>query len=199
MLRSSLILLLVLSMPAAAQVSLDDLNAQVDARVTELSRFEDALADADPRRALVAMQIMIEKGDADQRRLAIRSGLHSTDLAIRSTVLRAILNSSPNLIVEIEPVDEEVNVYYAGAIRGLSGTLKPDMTASILRTIGKWDAKRNCWLDFLGQICTVSLNADVVNFFVDSWAQLTLDKEGNLTGPANFSQTAVTMKIPLAE
>ncbi|MCF3972593.1 hypothetical protein [Paracoccus salsus] len=198
MLRS-LIFLLALAVPAAAQVTLDDLKAEVDARVSTLSTFEDALADPDPRRALAAMQIMIEKGDPDQRRLAIRSGLYSTDLAIRSTVLRAILNSEPNLIVNIEPVGEEVNQYYGRTVAQLNGTLKPDMTASIVRKIGKWDADRQCWLNSRNKDCWVTLNADVVSFYVDSWAQLTLDKEGNLAGPANFSQTAVMMTVPLAE
>jgi hypothetical protein len=194
-----LILLVALALPASAQISLDDLNAQVDERVKKLSTFEDALAHPDPRRALAAMQIMIEEGDADQRRMAIRAGLYSTDLAIRSTVLRAIFNGGPNLIVHLEPVGDKVNQYFGRKIANLNGTVQPDRTATVVRRIGAWDPERQCWQDSSDRTCWVKLNADIVSFFLDSWAQLTLDKQGNLTGPANFSNTQVTMTIPLAE
>lgn len=194
-----LIALIALALPATAQISLEDLNAKVDERVKTLSTFEDALADPDPRRALAAMQIMIEQGDTDQRRMAIRAGLYSTDLAIRSTVLRAIFNSGPSLVVQLKPVDDNVNQYYGRSVANLYGTVQPDMTATVVRRIGSWDPEQNCWLDAKDKTCWVKLNADVVSFFLDSWSQLTLDKEGNLSGPANFSQTQVTMTIPLAE
>lgn len=186
--------------PALAQISLEDLNAEVGKRVETLSTFDDALADSDPRKALAAMQIMIERGDADQRRMAIRSGLYSTDLAMRATVLRAILNSAPNLIFEIKPVGDEVNQYYGRAVGNFSGTVKPDNSASVIRKVGKWDEEKQCWDDSTRQArCIVTLNADVVSVFLDSWAQLRLDNTGRLTGPANFSQTPVELTISLAE
>lgn len=196
----TLSVLLMWGHAAAAQVTLDQLNEDVGKRVETLSSFDDALADPDPRRALAAMQIMIEKGDADQRRMAIRAGLYSTDLAIRATVLRAILNSAPNLIVEIAPVGEEVNQYYARLVSQFGGTLKPDNTASVVVKVDAWDPKEQCWRQPAGnRSCIVKLNADVVSLILDSWAQLRLDNEGNLTGPATFSQTQVNLKISLAE
>lgn len=186
------------SLPAAAQVSLDELNAAVDARVSALSTFQDALTDPDPRRALAALQIMIEQGDADQRRMAIRAGLYSTDLAIRSTVLRAILNGKPKLIVNIAPVGDKVNQYYPRSVAGLYGTLKPDQTATILLSIGAYDSEKDCW-SVGNNACRVALTADTVSLFIDTWGQLTLDTEGNLGGPATFSQTPVMLTISLVE
>lgn len=191
-------LLALAPMPALAQVTLDELNAAVDERVAALSTFQDALTDPDPRRALAAMQIMIEKGDADQRRMAIRAGLYSTDLAIRATVLRAILNSNPRFVVNIAPVGDDVNQYYPRTVAGLAGTLKPDMTASIIRGVGTYDEAQGCWAGS-NKRCLANLNGDTVSLFIDTWAQLTLDQEGNLSGPANFSQTPVTLTISLAE
>lgn len=193
-------LLLLTAQPAMSQLTLDDLTARVNERVGTLSSFDDALSDSDPRKALAAMQIMIEQGDSDQRRMAIRSGLYSTDLAIRSTVLRAIMNSAPNLIVELTPVGDEVNQYYPRQIGAFAGTIRPDNSASLVRKLGEWDAEEQCWRASDGnKNCMVKLNADTLSLYLDSWSQLRLDKEGNLTGPANFSQTQVVLKVPLAE
>lgn len=186
--------------PALAQLTLDDLATKVGERVDALSAFEDALADPDARKALAAMQIMIKEGDADQKRMAIRSGLYATDLAIRSTVLRAIFDSKPNLVIQIKPVGDAVNQYYGRAVGTFAGTLKPDMSASVVRKLGEWDPEKQCWPETSGNgRCIAMLNADVVSFFLDSWAQLALDKEGNLVGPATFSQTPVELTISLAE
>lgn len=199
--RSILVFLLVsaLVQPVSAEISLDELNSAVSERVKSLASFEDALADSDPRRALAAMQIMIEQGDADQRRMAIRSGLYSTDVAVRSTVLRAIFDSAPNLIVDVKPISDKVNQYFARNVAGFSGTLRTDMSASMVRKLGAWDSEQQCWLDSIGKRCIATLNSDVVSFFLDTWAQLALDKEGNLVGPATFSQTPVELTIQLAE
>lgn len=199
MMRAVLPFLLLLGVPAGAQISLDDATAAVDARVGELSTFEDLLADEDPRRALAAMQVMIEKGDADQRRMALRSGLYSSDLAIRSTVLRAILNGSPALNLHVTPVGEEVARGYPGTIQYFRGTMEADNKATIAIKVGDWNEDQKCWAWQGSNDCLVRLNADVVGLFLQSWGQLVLDNEGNLRGPMTLGETPVQVVIPLAE
>lgn len=131
--------------------------------------------------------------------MPIRAGLYSTDLAIRTEVLRAILNSAPALNIQIVPKSEDVNPYYPGSIRGSYGTLNPDMTATMVRKFGAYDGKAQCWVQEGTNSCAARLNADVVSLFIDTWGQLTLDNEGNLKGPMDISQTAVEITIPLAE
>lgn len=197
--RWLIVILSLIPVCASAQISLDELSSEVDVRVKTLTTFADALADEDPRRALAAMQIMIEKGDADQRRMAIRSGLYSTDLAIRTEVLRSILNNGPALNIYIAPKGKEVNQYYTRFIRSISGTINPDMTATLVKKIGQYDSDQKCWLQDRTKKCAARLNADVVALYIDTWGQLTLDREGNLKGSMDVSQTPVEVTIPLSE
>lgn len=199
MTRALLPLLLLLAAPAGAQISLDEAKAAVEARVGELTTFEDLLAAEDPRSALAAMQILIEKGDADQRRMALRAGLYSSDLAIRSAVLRAILNGAPALNLYLTPVADEVAREYPGAIQYYRGTVEPDNKATIAVKVGDWNEDQKCWAWQGSKDCLARLNADVVSLLLQGWGQLVLDKEGSLRGPMTLGDTPVQVAIPLAE
>ena len=82
MIRYLAVLACLLAADVQAQVTLEELNSQVSERINALSSFDDLLADPDPRKALAAMQIMIEKGDSDQR--AWHSAPVSTAPTLRS-------------------------------------------------------------------------------------------------------------------
>ena len=85
----------ILACPTLAQVSLDELDEAANKTDAEMSEFRKRLNDPDPDRALAALELLITRGDAMQRRLAIGHGLSSTDRAIRETTLRAIFDSKP--------------------------------------------------------------------------------------------------------
>ncbi|QHQ33865.1 hypothetical protein [Algicella marina] len=195
-----LVILSCLAFPALAQVSLDDLNAEVDARAKELTTFEDALADTDEKKALAAMQILIERGDADQKRMAIRSGLYSTKLAMRSEVLRAIFNSAPSINVYMKPLTEKPTSQYIGFVKRNSGALQTDGRGSIVIKVGPWKPEEQCWLYQKNtNYCLATLNADVVSMSLATWVQLTLDESGTLRGTSELEGTPVEVSIPLAQ
>lgn len=185
-----------------AQVSLDELDQHMDERDRQLATFEARLNDPDPEKALAAMKLLIEEGDPDQRRLAIWHGLYSPDLATRSTVLRAILNSKPALVIHMKPVSEEPDKYYFNTIRQWDGSLQPDNSASILMKIFGYDLKNDCWTYKWGTntSCAARLTADVVSLnFGDSWSQYTLNSEGELIGRHTVHSNIVNARIPLVE
>lgn len=195
-------LLLGATMIAKAQVSLDELDAQVSARDKELAAFADRLNDPDPEKSLAAMKLLIEKGDADQRRMAIRFGLYSPDLAVRSTVLRAIFNSSPTLVVNMKPVSEKQGVYFQREIRRLNGSYLDDSSVSVVFKVAGYNDDKACWFYKSGtyEPCLVRLTADTVSVFIgDSWSQYTLNAQGVLTGTQNVKGEVTEATISLAE
>lgn len=185
-----------------AQVSLDELDAKMSARDRELAQFSERLNDPDPEKSLTAMKLLIEKGDADQRRMAIRFGLYSPDLAVRATVLRAIFNSGPTLVVRMKPVNEEQNNYFHREIKGLAGSYLADGSVSVTFKISGYDDKEACWTFKYGarEPCLVRLSADTVSMHIgDSWSQYTLNADGTLAGSQNVKGEITNATIALAE
>jgi len=187
---------------ANAQVSLDELDKAVSARDKELAQFSDRLNDPDPEKSLAAMKLLIEKGDADQRRMAVRYGLYSPDLAVRSTVLRAIFNSLPTIVVKMVPVNDEQNKYFHRDIKDLAGSYPGDGSVSVTYKITGYDGDAACWFftHHNRNKCLIRLTADTVSVHVvDSWSQYTLNAEGVLVGNQNVQGEITKATISLAE
>lgn len=187
---------------ANAQVSLDELDKVISSRDKELAQISERLNDPDPEKSLAAMKLLIEKGDADQRRMAIRFGLYSPDLAVRSTVLRAIFNSLPTIIVKMTPVNEEQNNYFHRDIKNRSGSYLTDGSVSVTFKITGYDGEAACWFfRYSGRNeCLLRLTSDIVSVRVaDSWSQYTLNTEGVLEGSQNVQGEITKATISLAE
>ena len=187
---------------ANAQVSLDELDKAVSARDKELEQFSDRLNDPDPEKSLAVMKLLIEKGDADQRRMAIRFGLYSPDLAVRSTVLRAIFDSLPIIVVKMKPVSEEQNKYFHRDIKDLAGSYLEDGSVSVTYKIVGYDKDAACWFyqHRNRNTCLLRLTADTVSVYViDSWSQYALNTEGVLVGTQNVQGEITKATISLAE
>jgi hypothetical protein len=183
-------------------VSLEELDLHMEERDRQLDAFEARLNDPDREKALAAMKLLIEKGDPEQRRLAIRHGLYSPDLATRSTVLRAILDSNPSLVIHINPLQEEPSTYYFREIKAWSGSLQVDNSASILMKIAGYDAKEDCWIYKWGASspCGARLTADVVSLnFGGSWSQYTLNAQGELVGRHTVQDNIADARVSLVE
>ena len=132
MTRLFALFLALLAVPAGAQISLDELKTGVAERTGELAEFERILTSDDPATVIAAMQLMIEKGDADQRRMAVRQGLFSADSAVRQTVLRAIFNSKPSLVINMVPTADKPTNGYFNTIRSWQGSRQDDNSGSIV-------------------------------------------------------------------
>lgn len=201
--RLMIALIVVLAASAvAAQVSLDDADEVMDARSKELRAFQDRLNDADPDRALAVLKLLIVKGDPDQRRLAIRHGLQSTDSAIRATTLRAILDSKPTLVLTFVPVSEEPDTYYFRTIKQSAGVVKDDKSSEVLRKISGFDEKEQCWTYTHGVYtpCLARMRGEVVNInFGGSWGNYTLDNSGKLIGKQAINDNLTNATIDLNE
>lgn len=187
---------------ANAQVSLDELDQAVSSRDKELEQFSDRLNDPDPEKSLAAMKLLIEKGDADQRRMAIRFGLYSPDLAMRTTVLHAIFNSLPTIVVNMKPVNKEQGTYFHREIKRLGGSYIEDGSVSLTFKIAGYNEEEGCWTVKSGVYfpCLLRMSGDTVSANIgDSWSQYTLNTEGVLVGSQNVKGDVTNAAISLAE
>lgn len=185
-----------------AQVTLDEADTVMGARDKELAEFQNRLNDPDPDRALAVLKLLITKGDTEQRRLALRHGLQSTDSAIRATTLRAILDSQPTLVMKFDPVSEEPSVHYSRTIKQAAGVVGEDNSAEVLRKISGYDEKEECWTYAYGtgSLCFARMRGEVVSInFGDSWGNYTLNAEGKLVGQQTISDNLANATVDLYE
>ncbi|SDF61535.1 hypothetical protein SAMN04488105_1368 [Salipiger thiooxidans] len=186
--QHALACLLALSAFAAeAQVSLGDLDAAMSARDDEMAAFRERLNDPDSDRALTAMRLLIAKGDADQRQMAIEHGLSSTNTDIRLAAVGAILGSRPILVSRWFPEDGEMPNSFRNRVSAFNGTTNTDKSARVPLQIGKYLDEANCWLinDAVPspRNCLFRINSGEISTYVGgSWAQLDLDEAGRLVG-----------------
>lgn len=189
-----------LALPAAAQVSLDELDAAADATDSAMEEFRKRLNDPDPDRALAVLHLLISEGDADQRRLALRHGLQSTDRAIRATTLRAIFDSEPTLRVVVDPVDEEPTRQFANEVNRLSGVIDAEGTGSITFKVNGYDPEAECWTYTRYETCLLRLRGDAVSLSLgDSWGAYELNGSGQLVGEQAVKQNLSRGVIDLSE
>lgn len=183
-----------------AQVSLDDLDAAVDAASASMGEFQSRLNDPDPDRALAVLHMLISQGDADQRRMAIRHGLQSTDRAIQATTLRAFFDSKPNLRAVFDPVSDEPSVYYSRIINGAGGVIDAGGNGSVTYKITGYDAAEECWTHTQWNTCLLRMRGDEVSmWFGDSWGAFRLNSAGQLAGEQAISQNLTKATIDLSE
>lgn len=195
-------IMLATTAPAAAQVTLEEADEVMNSRNTELQAFQDRLNDTDPEKALSVLKLLIVKGDADQRRMAIRHGLQSTDSALRATTVRAILDSGPTLVLKFDPVADEPDGYYARAIAQASGILAEDGSSEVVRNIAGYSEKEECWFYKHGAStsCLAMMRGEVVSIsFGDSWGNYALNDKGELEGQQSINGNLAKAAIELYE
>ena len=196
------VLIVTVATSAAAQVTLEEADDVMNNRNTELQAFQDRLNDPDPERALAILKLLIVKGDADQRRMAIRHGLQSTDSAIRATTVRAILDSEPTIVITFDPVSDEPDGYYARTIAQAGGIVAEDGTSEVTRNIAGFDDEEECWTYKQGVYnpCLAMMRGEVVSIlFGGTWGSYTLNSKGELEGQQTITGNLAKGVIELYE
>lgn len=198
----SLAVLIGATISANAQVSLDEADEVMNSRNAELEAFQDRLNDPDPEKALAILKLLIVKGDADQRRMAIRHGLQSTDGAIRATTVRAIFDSEPTIVMKFDPVSDEPDVYYTRTINQAAGIVAENGSSEVVRNINGYDEKEECWTYKHGVYtpCLAMMRGEVVSIsFGGSWGNYTLNSKGELEGQQSINGNLAKAVIELYE
>jgi hypothetical protein len=178
----------VLAGPASAQsLSVDDLRAQIDQKVGAQNEFQALLSDPDPARAMAAMEIMMGSGDAALMRMAVETGIFSSNPAVRATALKAFLGAKPSVTAFLtlgDAYDTSQRNWVNGQVARLGGSVTPEDVAFFSLRVGEFDAEQDCYMNAdPRQGCLFRVTDQVVSFRIfDVWNGLTLDEGGELVG-----------------
>ena len=157
-----------------------------------MTEIRERLNDPDPYRAMAAMKLLIEKGDAAQRQVAIEHGFTSTDPAMRLEALRAILDSKPRLVFRWAPQSDDVSNNYSWAVQQFGGDFETGNVARVPVEVGSYSDSEECWTRGDNRTCLARINAGELSMvFYDGWSKFDLDPEGRLVGTPNIRGTRV--------
>ncbi|RBI67287.1 hypothetical protein DQW77_17700 [Roseovarius sp. TE539] len=190
----------ILTLPAVAQVTLDELDAAANASDAAMEEFRKRLNDPDPDRALAVLHLLVSKGDSDQRRMAVRHGLQSTDRAIRATTLRAIFDSEPTLRLVLEPVSDEPDHSFTTSVSWWGGVIDSEGIVTITLKITGFNSEEDCWTDEKTEKCLLRIKGDIVSLWIgSSWGSYELNGAGQLKGEQAFKGNLTKATIDLSE
>jgi hypothetical protein len=187
-LTSALTGAIVLGTQAAAQsLSIDDLRAQIDQKVGAQNEFQALLSDPDPARAMAAMEIMMASGDAALMRMAVETGVFSTNPAVRATALKAFLGAKPTVTAFLtlgDAYDTSQRNWVNGQVARMGGSVTPENVAFFSLRVGDYDAEQDCYMNGdPRQGCLFRVNDQVVSLRIfDVWNGFALDEAGELVG-----------------
>jgi hypothetical protein len=181
-----LCLLFAPSFSSGQTISVEELKARIDQKVSGLNEYQQLLNDPDPDRARAAMQIMMESGDPELERMAREFGLFSTAPDVRRATLEAFFNGQPNveLWIDASDLDKKLHASFANQVRNNRGSITDGPKAFYNIKVGELNADQNCWVYASApQYCFVRLseNSVSVNIF-SKWQNLALDDSGVLKG-----------------
>lgn len=181
----TVLLAFVPTLTLAQNLSVGDISKLVDVAQSANGEYRALLNDPDPERALLAMKVMIEQGDADLQKIALDHGLFSTDASVRRVALEAFFRSKPFLAITadgkaaLEDNETNLRVYVERA----GGTVDPTGKVSLNHLMGEFDDKQNCFVYAGGDHCMVRISDATVSFrHHELWSDLTLGTDGKLTG-----------------
>lgn len=192
------------ALPTHSQVSLDQLDEAMAAESDTMDAFRARLQDPNPVRARAAMRLLIEKGDAAQRRMAVAHGFDSTDPVIRLEAVKAILDAKPLLLFRWTPQDSDKrpSSNYFNAVIDFNGDIEAHYVARVPLQITGYSDENDCWTRAPRGICFARVNSGELSVrFYDNqgWARFTLDSDGRLVGSPTISGVKVDAAVDLTK
>ena len=142
-------------------LSIEELNAQIDARVSNLNPYRALLNDPDPARSIAAMEIMLGSGDAALERMATEFGVLSSEPQVRRIAVEKLLSLKPVLVVKLDGSVTEDRSFAQIITSSLDGAVSPDGIGAVKVPLGEFDVGKGCyvWLND-NKYCAVSVSGD---------------------------------------
>ncbi|MFX0547429.1 HEAT repeat domain-containing protein [Roseovarius sp. S1116L3] len=184
---------------AAQTVSLDELKAQVEQKVSSQDEFRTLLSDPDPARSIAAMELMMASGDPGLERMAREFGVFSSDPVVRRLAIEAWLKSSPVLNITYDGSGTESG-YFKSFLQKSNGSIDGDNQGFTSFPVNGFDEANDCYL-FAGSTSCAMRITDVGPsvFLSGSWTPLNLGDDGYMRGQANIYRVdePVPIEIPV--
>jgi len=199
----SLVFFFVAHHVSAQSISLEDLQAQIDAEVSKVNPYAELLNDPDPKRAQAAMKIMLETGDPVLVDLALEFGLFSPDPSLRLQALRGYMNTLPRMDMFIDGSQSDPDSFAEAARKRFLSSVNSDGIATWTPQLLSFSEENNCYArSNNGKVCFLQIRNETVRMTLggvsDLWYQLNLTDEGTLEGIIDVeSATGVLVTIPI--
>lgn len=189
------IMFLTIASKATAQMTLEDLKAEVDSRSGNLAGFQELLDDPDPRRSLAAVEGMLNSGDRNLERMALTFALTNPDAAIRATALDHHFSKLPALAISFDASDlsEEEMENFIAVLKSTDGSIGPNGIGSFNYQPAAYNEDKGCFPKASEEReCAMRLGKGFVSVYFQGsqvsgrWVNFYADESGTLKGGANF-------------
>lgn len=190
----SFILIIVSTAIQAQSISVEDLKAQIDARVGGLNEYQELLNDPDPNRSMAAMELMMASGDETLVNMAKNYGIFSPNPAVREAALNGYFASGPVLEMLFDGSNLDDSTDMTRVLGPINGSVSGTGIGYVSVKLGSYDAKNQCYTanvlsrTFLENGCFLRNSENGVAIFLwETWWRLTLNDEGALKGSGRAS------------
>lgn len=196
--------MLVSAVPCArSQASLDEIEAALANRTTELDRVDKLLADQDRNRRVAAMEALLQSGNPVFVGRAKEVGLFSSDRELREAALKSVFDAGGpfRLLLSLAGRDEEKSHAMRWSTR-FASVSDDGKTSSYSFGTSPYDEKAKCWKFQDNGNCAFYLSGLSVSLVWPSGrGDLTLDADGALTGSfiVDGGTLASPARIPLTD
>lgn len=189
---------------AAAQFSLDEIEANVGSLSDEMTRVDALLGDADPNKRLAAMDMLIRSGNVDYAARAKEVGLFSSDKQMQRRALAAIFDAGGPFRIDVllQGLDED-KTRAREFVKGQDGSFRDnDTVGSVLLYTGEYSAELACWPVRKRSECAITPTGDhyIVSGYYAFTGSFSLNAEAALTGSANYyNRDTFPIRVNLVE
>ncbi|PHO05310.1 hypothetical protein CSC82_03780 [Rhodobacteraceae bacterium 4F10] len=196
----------------AQSLSLEELAAKVDERAQMLGGYEDFLMDADPKRSMAALQVMLESGDDTLVSMALKHGLTSPNPDLKLAALKSYIAGKPSLGLQVVAPsvseDQKELELLDTILKAHGGSLGANKTGSIVIALGEENQELGCFVRRVEKdVCAARMNATSVSIYLastnrrvaSSWFNLDLTENGQLTGSftGSYNFNGSRLRTPL--
>lgn len=186
----------------AAQSTLDEIEASIGGRATELERVETLLSDPDPKRRIAAMEAVLKTGDPAFVRRAKEVGLFAADPQLRQIAVKAIFDAGGAFRIDTDaPSKDSTKIHDLVIFHG--GNVSADGGGTIQFVLtGDFNVENRCWTNRNGN-CSIRQTGETVHLVDWSYGSgsFQLDESGVLQGTMLYrgSGKPIGARIPLFE
>lgn len=191
-LRSTLGAIAVLAIqaiPSSAQtLSVDEILAQVEKKVSSQNGYQKLLNDPDPQRSMAAMEVMLGSGDVGIQRMALDFGLYSPNPVVQRTALDAFFASQPVINIQLTQANGDNNGDWGAFTQNAGGSVLNDGRAFIPLKIGEFDPSAACYVNHRRTdecLVRISDHGTAVALW-GKWHSVQLNDQGQLVGSGAF-------------
>lgn len=185
-------------MHASAQsLSAADLQKLVDERIANINPYQSVLNDPDPERSRIAMQIMLESGDAALVRMALEFGILSPNPTVKRVALEAWLATGPILTFSFDTLKLQGNNVKESIRNNWNGVLAENVGYWRI-PVGPFLEEKKCFVQVGGEGCFITVNSDGVFLTPERMnARASVSETGVLEGVATVNGNSESVPISI--